>query len=344
MRELFGKLMELDPTVEQDVFIIEYFDRLSAAGAGIATLLKEAALIARATVGYDSPRRTLRYLASGEPAAGERPKGALSAGAADGRVWIAADQGARRTAPIVLERLAVAIAAAAARGEHDGRVVSAVEILLQAPLPDENPAARGAALGRLRLEADGEFRAVASPLSMPPPASGPHALIQTPVGPAWGTIIRHDVRWRDRGGVGTQQRGRQLHVSWRHALLAMLLSDDRGAFEADSLGLLLAAIDSGIAQDGDLSGPALAELSGVDRAVEAGWAIEDIVALADGESLRTIAVRAGVHHSTIDERARRLCALLGFNPREPLGRHRLAVAALLWKIRDAGTARRAMLG
>ncbi|MEX0153770.1 helix-turn-helix domain-containing protein [Microbacterium sp. LMI1-1-1.1] len=331
MRELAGRLAALDPTSRRDILIIEYFDRLTTSKAPIVTLVREAALLSKSIVGYDSAAQRYCYLPSGVAAATEPPPATQdrTVVGARGTVWLTLTPASVPTAPMILDRLAVAVELADDTLLRGDPAPSAVEVLLTPPLPNDPPEQRRGAAARLRLEPEGYFKAVAVPLSQAPPLAGPHVLMNTLHGPAWGAIIRDEGGWKAVGGVGTRARASSLHISWRHALIAMRLGGSQSAFSADDLGSLLLAVDGASETTSDVTS---LEVSRVRRALDHGWSISQLRALADGDSLRKIASAARQHHSTVDARLTKLPGLLGYDPRTPLGRHRLAVAVMLYHV------------
>lgn len=328
MRELFGRLIDLDPTAGDDLLVIDYFDRLTAAQVGVERLLKEAALLARTTVGLDTDDRSLCVLASGSTAgamsspdtATTKPVGTR------GLVWMDISTSTAPSAEMVLERLALALSIAIETTQVHS-TPSAVEILVSTPPPGEPPLARQSALGRLRLETNGIFRAIALPLTEKPPPGMPQSVVDTSRGPLRAVIARAGFEWTGVGGVGTPADGENLHLSWINAMIALRLSDGKSAFEADRLGSLLTALK---AHEG--TSESRSDVESIRRALDQRWSLEELQAVSDGLSLRQIAAVAGLHHSTVQSKLMRLESVLGFSPLEPLGRHRLAFGLLLHRV------------
>lgn len=330
MRELFQTLIELDPAAKDSLLVIEYFDRLVSADISVTGALKEAALLSRAEVGYERKGRRRRFMRSGDEAAGTAPpKEAIGTSISNtGTVWMLIDEHSAPSAPIVLERLALAITIIEHRAEGEPARVSAVETLLSTSRQEQeqDPNAYATAIGRLRLESNGRFRAIATPMSVTPPSGWPHALIDTQDGPIRGVIVRDGARWAGAGGVGTCVEARELHASWKHAVIALKLSDGQQPFEADSLGALLAAL-------GEYSGPVqVAEIERIEHAMKHHWTLTELEAIADGKSLRGIASVAGLHHSTIQERLMRLPDVLTYEINDAVGKARLLTGVLLTRI------------
>lgn len=65
------------------------------------------------------------------------------------------------------------------------------------------------------------------------------------------------------------------------------------------------------------------------------WSIQLLRALASGVSQRSLASQAGVHHSTMGERLRKLPGILGYDPLTPSGRTRLDLALMMHRMANA---------
>lgn len=331
MRELLGRLLDLDPTASDNLLVIEYFDRLVAARPSIEVLVKEAAILARATVGYDHGSRRYRRLPSGDAAAvASPPDDAMTVSVpGGGEAWLSPSSESTPTRDMVLERLALAIELAESRPSDD-QEPSSVHILLTDPQPDESSDLRTRALGRLRLEPDGMFRAVALPLSSTPPSATPHALMETSWGPVRAAIVRDGRRAGGPAGIGTLELGRDLHRSWKHAVIALRLAGADECLAADDFGpVLLDMLDA--AQSSTSSHDS--EMLALERAMSHQWTAGELRAVAEGRSLRVIAGVRGLHHSTVHAKLAKLPEILGYDPQSGLGRHRLATALMTWQVR-----------
>ncbi|WP_233311080.1 hypothetical protein [Microbacterium sp. Au-Mic1] len=331
MRELYGRLADLDPTARDNLLVIEYFDRLSAARPSAEMLLKEAAILARATVGYDNGSRRYRRSPSGDAAAiSSRPESATAVSVpGGGEAWLSPSNDSPPTTDMVLERLALALELIANRPGDDPEPTS-TQILLARPRPDEPPDLRTRALGRLRLEADGRFRAIALPLSATPPSAAPHALMETSWGPVRAAIVRDGHRAVGPAGVGTLTTGKELHHSWTDAVIALRLAGNDESLNADDLGpVLLRTLEDVQTSPSSLD----SEMLALERALASKWTIGELRAVADGHSLRAIANIRGLHHSTVHARLLGLPEILGYDPQGGLGRHRLATALMVWQVR-----------
>lgn len=331
MRELFGQLISLDPATSDALTAIEYFDRLVDAHVGVSMLLKESALLSRSLVGFEGGTRRRSFLPSGIEAAGVvRPSEARTVSVGDlGLAWMVTTEQSSPVADVVLDRLAISLRITESRVDESGAARSAIDILLSEPLPDERPTIRSAAAGRLRLEPGGSFRVLALPLEAAPPAGWPHGIMDSPWGPARAVIARSGASWAGPGGIGTLATVDGLPQSWRHAVIALRLSDGEAPFDAAELGALLLALQP---EQSDILRKA--EIDLVERALASSWTLPELVAVAEGASLRSIAAVSHRHHSTIEERLQRLPELLSFDPRTALGRTRLMLAILLRRLAE----------
>lgn len=330
MKELLGRLEGLDPEVSEGLKVISYFDVLTDAHVGVETLLRGAATLTGATVGYRTPQRVLRVLGNGR-ATGE---GAVTHHALSHRVGAETTVWIERGAPhandaIVLERLAMAVAAV--HVVEPAPVRRAIELLLEQPLDAGADDARqlATAMARVRLEPHAAVRAVAIPLELPVPAGWAQATLATPWGIARGAIVAaHDERRSPVAGVGVPVTAIDLRRSWRTAVIALRLTEpNRPVVQADELGSLL-----DLAEWADAQPDEAADVVRIRELVAESWPLQTLQAVADGASLRSIASGAGLHHSSVHARLPLLARRLGFDPRTPLGRTRLSAALILYRL------------
>lgn len=330
MKELLGRLEGLDPQVSEGLKVISYFDVLTDAHVGIETLLRGAATLTGATVGYRTSQRVLRVLGNGRVAGG----GAVAHHALSHRVGTEATVWIERGAPhvndaIVLERLAMAVATV--RAVEPAPVRRAIELLLEQPLEAGAGDAHrlATAIARLRLEPHAVVRAVAVPLDVPVPTGWARTTLATPWGIAQGAIVAaHDERRGQIAGVGVAGTAIELRRSWRTAVIALRLTEpDRPVVQADELGSLL-----DLAEWADARSSEAADVTRIRELVAESWPLATLQALADGASVRAIASRAGLHHSSVHARLPLLAQRLGFDPQTPLGRTRLFAALILYRL------------
>lgn len=73
----------------------------------------------------------------------------------------------------------------------------------------------------------------------------------------------------------------------------------------------------------------------LDEVMVHSWASRTLDALIRAGSVRQAARLAGVHHSTMQTRIDSIAELLGFDPFDGLGRTRLGIAYLVWRLRNS---------
>lgn len=329
MKDFVGRISAVDPFASEDARIIDYFDRLVAARVGVDGLLREAAALSRSVIGYRNDRRSYRVEPPGSPDSAAPAADAVrierNVGPA-GLLWQEQGANSTRTAGMVLDRLALALAILERTSVGEDGLRYAIETLLAEPGPTEDATARERAWLRLRLDPAGHFRALAVPLTEAVPADWPSAPIDMPWGAVRAVVVRDGFAYTGRGGIGIATSPGTLNRSWRSALVAMRLSDS-GPFNADALGLMLRAVDSAPLVEG-----AHPDLEGVGRALGRGWGLADLSSVARGASLRKIALDLGVHHSTVQARMNRLVETLGYDPQSALGAIRLSTALLVHRL------------
>ena len=324
MQELVGRLTALDPEASETLKVISYFDTLLAGGVGVETLLRGAAVVSGVTVGYAEGGRMLRIapdgerqpVGDGEPAASGRPARPAGSGSV---VWLERDGSPHANDAMVLERLALAVSLTSAR--RSATADGAVELAVSAAAPADE---RATAVARLRL--DGRtVRVIALPADAASWPLGPTAVVATARGLARAVLATDspDVPAGVRAGIGTPEPASRLPSSFAAALVALRLTTaDRPAVDATELGALLLVADA--ADHSAEPHPDAAVLEGLDERSRAVLAAFE----ATG-SVRATATRLGMHHSTVQARLDALTSTLGYDPREPVGRTRLALAEAL---------------
>lgn len=340
MRELAGRLSALDPTASETLKVITYFDALVDGRVGAEGMLRGAAALSGAPVGH---------LVAGA-ACGRRfaPDGAgLPDGAPDGwaalsfgegsTVWLEREGDAHANDAMVLERLAISLSIRSQRLDTAAPARRAVEVLIAGDATDDE---RDEAMQRLALPAHTPIRAVATPdtARLAHAAVGATRLAPAPAGAVVATrfgVVRA-VLWADRVGEIPGRAGigipavapGQIRDSWRAALIALRLTDaETPVVRAEDLGPLLA-----LAEHEDQRPEPHPDVDAVARALRAHWTTSLLHQLAAGESNRALAAEAGIHHSTMGTRVRELEPILGFDPTLPVGRTRLDVALMLYRL------------
>ncbi|MFD6054598.1 helix-turn-helix domain-containing protein [Agromyces sp. NPDC060279] len=330
MQELVGRLTALDPEASETLKVVTYFDALVAAGVGAEALLRGAAALSGAPVGFLGSARGLRVGQDGRrlPSPVAPPVGGRLRTVGDGAVcWLERSGDPHANDAMVLERLAIALGIAEARRAAGGSgLAGAVEIAVN---PHATAEERGSAIARLQLEAEPRVRAIAAPHDAEAPRDAPSAVVATRHG-----LVRAVLRRVGEGGPVRTEPTTQLGLglalppdrlpeSWASALVALRLTDDaRAIVDAAELGGLLLLAEAADARSEPH--PDAVTLAALDPR-----ALALLDALAETGSVRGAAARCGIHHSTVQERLLVLGRRLGYDPRSPQGRTRYAVARML---------------
>lgn len=337
MQELLGRLGMLDPEASQGLRVIACFDELMSGGVALRGLLSAAAALSGSPAGFALDHRLLRVDPRGEDLPGPPPAERIQAEARDGAtVWIERDP-ARPLAndTMILERLALA-----ARLRLDpstgaiGREAARRDL---ATLLDEGTSQqeRAIAAARLRLTSGIGYRALAAPLfaSWTHHPNGPEDVIWTPFGPVHVVIVIDGSTAQGAPlGLGIATEAHELTLSFRTALIALKLHDGAATrpISADDLGGLaemLAELPEGERPDRDAES--------MNEIMQLSWGHATVAALVATSSVREAAREAGVHHSTMATRIETIVGLLGFDPLTGLGRTRLGIAFLRWRLRSS---------
>lgn len=330
MQELLGRLRALDPSASQSLRVIACFDELMAGGVGPRGLLSAAAALAGRPVNLRRGGRTIRVDTRGEELAPRMPPDAPLVGAGDVHVWIDDDDGARADDALILERLVLAL-----RLRDDGATPTRRDLAI---LFDQNATVeeRAAASGRRGLVATRRYRAVAAPLfaAWTVHPVGPEDVHATEYGPVHAAVVDEDAPVRAVPlGIGIAVAPDDLWLSLRTAVIALRLhraADGDEPSRADDLGALAEVLAT-------LPSPGRADRDGdaLEAVMGHTWGAATVDALVRTSSLREAARLAGVHHSTIATRVEQIEAALGFDPVDGLGRTRLGLAFLIWRLRTS---------
>lgn len=340
MKDLVVRLSAVDPDAGAAVRVIAYFDQLADARAGLATIVRGAAVLAGCPARLADRERgvDLRVCPDGRRGGPSNPPDPswLSTPVAGGSavLWLERPGPAGPVEAMVLERAATAAHAVLdrTRGRAPAqRDEAAVEVLIDQSAP---PEARRHAARSLGLPESGLVRAVAlaggEARIEAATAAGvqrPGNLGHGPGSPAGGP----------RAGVGTAVPVLSLPASWAAARTALRLTaegtdDDPGprVVHADEVG--------GLALLADSVGPATPPLPDVlaleQAAAAAPWMLATLYAVATSTSLRAAAATLRVHHSTLQDRIVHAERLLGWPVRVPPGQFRLHLALVLRRLRQ----------
>jgi hypothetical protein len=328
LQDLLGRLNLLDPTASEGLKVISYFDTLLESGVSVDSLVRGAALLVRAAVGFQSANESRLFAADGRPLAPTQFSEQATAEfvSADCRTWIQRSGPPHANDNLVLERLAVAIGVSSSRTESETLTQQSIELLLAPRSPRASEDVLAAA-SRLHLVPGVLYRAVAAPLSGPRMTTRPSAVLATPWGVVRATIVDTDMKVTGRVGIGSAELLRALTESWGSALFALRANRALFPLHADDLGVVYE-----LARHLDDRDDVPADVRGVETATDRGWLEGELLAVAEGASLRSIASVRGLHHSTVSAKLPGLTGMLGFDPSSPFGRTRLHIALVLWRV------------
>ncbi|MFG1608704.1 helix-turn-helix domain-containing protein [Actinoplanes sp. NPDC049265] len=312
MKDLAVRLAALDADAGAALRVIEYFDRLAEARAGLHAVVRGAVVLAEcpARLVDDERRVRVRITADGRTApADTAPDPAwMSTAAGSATLWLERAGPAGPVEAMILER-----AAAAAKAVLDRtRGRAAAEVLVDETATEE---ARTQAARRLGL----------SPAR---PAAAAAVESGVPV-----IFVGARPEFPGRAGVGPAVAVLDLPWSWQAARVALRFAaegteEDPGpaVVHHDELGALAL-----LAAAGDQSGlPDVRALA--HAAAAAPWMLSTLHATADAISLRAAAATSRVHHSTLQDRINQAEHLLGWSIRDPHGRLRLQLALALRRL------------
>lgn len=333
MQELLGRLTALDPAASQGLRVIACFDELIAGDVGVHGLLSAASALAGRPVGLVRGAVVTRIDPRGEPlGSGPTPASAHQV-FDDVAVWIerAEDVTADLDA-IILERLSLALLIRLDPRRVSEAPVRDMSILVDRATPADERRAAGARMGLALTE---PYRVVAAPLfaTWVHHPRGPEDVVATPFGPVHVAIVAPGSETAASPlGIGSAAPVDALDRSFRTAMIALRLHDDTdvSGSRADDLGGLaeiLADLPDDRRDDADQGSVELVTLH--------PWGAVTMDVLVRAGSVREAARLAGVHHSTMADRVDTITDTLGFDPLNGIGRTRLGLAFLRWRLKTS---------
>lgn len=333
MQELLARLKALDPNASLALRIIACFDELVRGGVNIHGLLGAAASLSGCVAGYTGREsaRTLRVSPSGQVlkdgVSGKRC-GALET---DGMtVWLERDGPAHVNDRMILERLALALAVRSGHQAEDP--LRRLGDLLDADVDVEQ---RRATASKLGLVPRHRYRVASLPLfaTWKQHRELLEDVVHTRFGPLHVCLLGADVTHIEASpcGIGVATGIEDLHRSFATALVSLRLcaAPDVPVVVADEYGGLIdllaqCAIDR-----------PLLDVEELENVMQHPWAALTLDALLRSASIRDASRIAGVHHSTMQARLETIRDLLSFDPMEGIGRTRVGLAFLAWRVRHS---------
>jgi methyl acetate hydrolase len=334
MQELLGRIAALDPTATLGLRVIACFDELIIGNVNTRALLSAAASLAGCNAGFqqDRPSRVVRVSPEGELCPAGEPTGHVLHPDDGLTVWLEREGEKRANDDIIVERLALAVRIRCGQGHHEVDIRRDLAVLVDGSVPVDE---RQLAAAQLGLRPTATYRVVAAPLfsvwkdrpnapeDVVPSASGPlHALV---VPSACTTVDANPA------GVGIATPVEHLHHSFRTAVVALrvCIPPTTPVVTADEYGSLIGLL-------ADASSQAhIPDVELLDEIMVHAWACSTLDALIRAGSVRQAARLCGVHHSTLQTRLEVISEIVGFDPVDGLGRTRLGIAYLVWRLRHS---------
>lgn len=330
MQELLSRLKALDPNASLALRIIACFDELVRGKVNIQGLLGAAASLSGCVAGYASQRsgRTMRVSPNGQTlrdGGAAKPVGALES---DGvTVWLEREGPAHVNDRMILERLLLALAIRSGHQAEDP--LRRLGDLLNADVDLEQ---RRATASRLGLTPRLRYRVASLPLfaTWRQHSDLLEDVVHTRFGPLHVCVVRAEVKHIDASpcGLGVATGIDDLHRSLSTALVSLRLCcvPDVPIVVADDYGGL---IDLLAQCSVDRPLPDVEELESL---MQHAWAAQTLDALLRSASIRDASRIAGVHHSTMQARLETIRDLLSFDPLDGIGRTRVGLAFLAWRV------------
>ncbi|MFT3953722.1 MAG: helix-turn-helix domain-containing protein [Piscinibacter sp.] len=333
MQELLARLKTLDPNASLALRVVACFDELVRGGVNTQGLLGAAASLSGCVAGCASrkPARTTRVSPNGQllkDGGGATWEGALEL---DGMtVWLERQGPAHANDAMILERLALALAIRSGRRAEDP--LRRLGDLLDADVDVEQRRATAAKLGlapRLR------YRVASLPLfaTWKQHPAVLEDVVPTRFGPLHVCVLRAEDRHIDATpcGIGVAMGVDALHRSFSTALVSLRLCSlpDVPVVVADDYGGLVELL-----AQCSVDQPML-DVEELELVMQHPWAARTLDALLRSASVRDASRIADVHHSTMQARLETIRDLLPFDPTDGIGRTRVGLAYLAWRVRHS---------
>lgn len=333
MQELLARLKVLDPNASLSLRVIACFDELVRGGVNIQGLLGAASSLSGCVAGYASrdSARTMRVSPTGQILKDGNVTGWDGALESDGlAVWLEREGPAHANDRMILERLALALAIRCGRQAEDP--LRRLGDLVDAGF-DVEP--RRAAASKLGLAPRLKYRIACLPLfaTWKLHRERTEDVVHTPFGPLHVCVLGAEVKQIDASpcGIGVATGIDDLPRSFATALVSLRLCSvpNVPVVVADDYGGLVdllaqCAIDR-----------PLLDVDELESVMQHPWAAHTLDALLRSASIRDASRIAGVHHSTMQARLDTIRDLLSFDPVDGIGRTRVGLAFLAWRLRHS---------
>lgn len=335
MQDLLGRLTALDPEASMGLRVIACFDELIVGNVNTRALLSAAAALSGCNAGYEqpSPPRLLRVSPKGDVCLDSAKPATVSSHSVGGiTVWLERTRPEHANDALILERLSMAmrIRHCGDRREHDNRRDLGVLVDREASIEDRQDAAV-----RLGLRPQCRYRILTAPLfaEWETHPVVPEDVILTPYGPIHTLVVSATDTDADASpcGIGSVAGIADLHRSFRAATAALRLCapPETPMVRADDYGGLVELLaDSPVDCD-------LPDVSLIEKVVTRSWGVTTLDAMVRAGTVREAARLEGVHHKTMQSRVDTIIDVLDFDPMVGLGRTRLGVAFLQWRLRHS---------
>ncbi|GAA5610374.1 PucR family transcriptional regulator [Streptomyces platensis] len=345
MEALAARLSQLDAQGEGAIRVVMFYDTLMRRRVDLPALARASAGLAECVTGIrlHGTGQVIRFSPDGTAAAAPAPPASTTAPITldeeeIGTVWLErpGPPGAPNLDELLLERLALAVAAVVERYGPARTTMADPALVELAISADSDEAARARALRLLGFAADLPVQVVAvrSPLPLDRiggllcPARPVKAAPLADVGVILATTVdRTRIPAGVRAGLGAAARPDR---SWREARTALRFTSPREpVIRYADLGALalLAEIPRDTARDN-------ADVAAIARIAGRPADLETLDTYCAAGSLRRAADLLHLHHSSVARRLEQIGKILGIDLTEPTGLTRAGLALTAWRLLD----------
>tara|TARA_B100001750_G_scaffold96928_1_gene76617 strand:- start:3705 stop:4730 length:1026 start_codon:yes stop_codon:yes gene_type:complete len=330
VQELLARLKTLDPNASLALRVIACFDELVRGGVNTQALLGAAASLSGCVAGYARESgRPMRVSPAGETLEPAPPP--TGAHEVDGlQVWLEREGPEQVNDAMILERLALALAIRSGRATTDP--LRRLGALLD---PEGTGEQRRAAAAKLGLGPRSRYRVASLPL-FATWAQHPAMLedvVPTRFGPMHVVVLPAETTALEARpcGIGAAMRAEDLHRSFATAMVSLRLCapPEVPVVVADDYGGLVELL-----AQCSLEQPLL-DVEELEDVMRHPWATVTLDALLRSSSVREAGRLANVHHSTMQTRLESIRDALPFDPLDGIGRTRIGLAFLAWRLRHS---------